>query len=86
MQCFDWEDEDTLCSELTAIAVLGIQDPVRPEVPKAIAKCQQAGVTVRMVTGDNINTARSIALACGILNPIEDFLVLDSNEFNNRYF
>ena len=38
-----------------------IQDPVRPEVPASIKQCQRAGITVRMVTGDNINTARAIA-------------------------
>jgi Ca2+ transporting ATPase len=38
---------------------------VRPEVPDAIRRCQTAGITVRMVTGDNVNTARSIALKCG---------------------
>lgn len=48
-------------------AVVGIQDPLRPGVPKAVADCQRAGVTVRMVTGDNLVTARAIALGCGIL-------------------
>ena len=35
-----------------------------------------------MVTGDNINTARSIALKCGIIKPGDDFLVMDGKEFN----
>jgi len=39
---------------------------------------------VRMVTGDNINTARSIATKCGILKPNEDFLVLEGPDFNLR--
>jgi Ca2+-transporting ATPase/Ca2+ transporting ATPase len=38
-----------------------------------------------MVTGDNINTARSIATACGILKPGADFLALEGKEFNARY-
>lgn len=54
-----------MLNNLVAICIAGIQDPVRPEVPDAIMKCQRAGITVRMVTGDNINTARSIAMACG---------------------
>lgn len=54
------------------------------EVPAAITKCQEAGITVRMVTGDNINTARSIATACGILKPGEDFIALEGKEFNAR--
>jgi len=37
-----------------------------------------------MVTGDNVNTARSIATKCGILQPNDNFLVLDGKEFNNR--
>ncbi|XP_041324095.1 plasma membrane calcium-transporting ATPase 4-like, partial [Pyrgilauda ruficollis] len=51
-------------------------------VPDAILKCQRAGITVRMVTGDNINTARAIATKCGILLPGEDFLCLEGKEFN----
>ena len=53
-------------------------------MPDAIKKCQKSGITVRMVTGDNINTARSIALKCGIIRPGDDFLVLDGKEFNRR--
>ncbi|XP_039558515.1 plasma membrane calcium-transporting ATPase 4 [Passer montanus] len=78
----DWDSENEILSELTCIAVVGIEDPVRPEVPDAILKCQRAGITVRMVTGDNINTARAIATKCGILLPGEDFLCLEGKEFN----
>lgn len=54
------------------------------QVPEAIRKCQRAGITVRMVTGDNVNTARSIALKCGIIRPGDDFLVLEGKELNRR--
>lgn len=64
----DWEDEDTVVSGLTCIGIVGIEDPVRPEVRESIKKCQQAGITVRMVTGDNLQTARSIAEKCGIIS------------------
>lgn len=37
-----------------------------------------------MVTGDNINTARAIAIKCGIIHPGEDFLCLEGKEFNRR--
>uniref|UniRef100_A0A2K5QSH3 Calcium-transporting ATPase n=1 Tax=Cebus imitator TaxID=2715852 RepID=A0A2K5QSH3_CEBIM len=77
-----WDNENEILTELTCIAVVGIEDPVRPEVPDAIAKCKQAGITVRMVTGDNINTARAIATKCGILTPGDDFLCLEGKEFN----
>ncbi|KHJ80272.1 haloacid dehalogenase-like hydrolase [Oesophagostomum dentatum] len=80
----DWDDEEKIRMGMTAIAVMGIQDPVRPEVPAAIDKCQRAGITVRMVTGDNINTARSIATSCGILKPGADFLALEGKDFNAR--
>ncbi|CAL1300144.1 unnamed protein product [Larinioides sclopetarius] len=80
----DWENEDAIVSELTCLCIVGIEDPVRPEVPDAIKKCQKSGITVRMVTGDNVNTARSIAMKCGIIRPGDDFLVLDGKEFNRR--
>ena len=54
------------------------------QVPDAIRKCQRSGITIRMVTGDNVNTARSIAMKCGILKPGDDFLVLEGREFNQR--
>ncbi|XP_065370721.1 plasma membrane calcium-transporting ATPase 2 isoform X2 [Calliphora vicina] len=80
----NWDDEENMMTNLTCLCVVGIEDPVRPEVPDAIRKCQRAGITVRMVTGDNINTARSIASKCGILKPNEDFLILEGKEFNRR--
>lgn len=80
----NWEDEANTVNNLTCLCVVGIEDPVRPEVPDAIRKCQKAGITVRMVTGDNINTARSIATKCGILRPQDDFLILEGKEFNRR--
>uniref|UniRef100_A0A8C6KH12 Calcium-transporting ATPase n=1 Tax=Nothobranchius furzeri TaxID=105023 RepID=A0A8C6KH12_NOTFU len=80
----DWDNENDILTGLTCICVVGIEDPVRPEVPDAISKCQHAGITVRMVTGDNINTARAIATKCGILQPGDDFLCLEGKEFNRR--
>uniref|UniRef100_A0A3P8VJ31 Calcium-transporting ATPase n=1 Tax=Cynoglossus semilaevis TaxID=244447 RepID=A0A3P8VJ31_CYNSE len=80
----DWDNENDILSGLTCICVVGIEDPVRPEVPEAIRKCQRAGITVRMVTGDNINTARAIATKCGILLPGDDFLCLEGEEVNRR--
>ncbi|KXJ89035.1 hypothetical protein Micbo1qcDRAFT_235413 [Microdochium bolleyi] len=52
--------------QLTFIGTLGVHDPLRPEVVDAVRQCQTAGVFVRMVTGDNIETAKSIAQECGI--------------------
>uniref|UniRef100_A0A0B7B0W2 Calcium-transporting ATPase n=1 Tax=Arion vulgaris TaxID=1028688 RepID=A0A0B7B0W2_9EUPU len=80
----NWDDEQRVMSGLTCVCIVGIEDPVRDEVPEAIRKCQRAGITVRMVTGDNVNTARSIASKCGILRPGEDGLILEGKEFNRR--
>ncbi|XP_017626008.1 calcium-transporting ATPase 10, plasma membrane-type-like isoform X1 [Gossypium arboreum] len=54
--------------DLVLLAVVGIKDPCRPSVKKSVQLCQKAGVKVRMVTGDNLKTARAIALECGILS------------------
>ena len=53
--------------ELTFLGLVGIEDPLRDDVPDSITKCATAGVDVRMVTGDNIRTAIAIASNCGIL-------------------
>uniref|UniRef100_A0A8C3NF93 Calcium-transporting ATPase n=1 Tax=Geospiza parvula TaxID=87175 RepID=A0A8C3NF93_GEOPR len=81
-----WDDEAAVVGELTCIAIVGIEDPVRPEVPEAIRKCQRAGITVRMVTGDNLDTARAIAAKCGILpaGGGGDWLCLEGKDFNRR--
>jgi Ca2+-transporting ATPase len=63
----------------TLVAVVGIKDPVRPGVKDAVQTCLAAGITVRMVTGDNINTAKAIAKECGILT--EDGVAIEGPEF-----
>lgn len=59
--------KNVLERDLVLDAVIGIKDPLRPEVTSAIDMCQKAGIVVRMVTGDNIHTAKAIARECGIL-------------------
>lgn len=54
---------------MTIIGIFGIQDPVRQGVADAVQQCQRAGVFVRMVTGDNIITAKAIAQQCSIYTP-----------------
>ncbi|XP_057987929.1 calcium-transporting ATPase 8, plasma membrane-type isoform X2 [Hevea brasiliensis] len=58
--------------DLVLLAIIGLKDPCRPGVKEAVQLCQNAGVKVRMVTGDNLQTARAIALECGILGSNED--------------
>ncbi|KAF4634744.1 hypothetical protein G7Y89_g3354 [Cudoniella acicularis] len=51
---------------MVLLGIVGIQDPLREGVPEAVKVCQNAGVVVRMVTGDNLITAKAIATECGI--------------------
>jgi Ca2+-transporting ATPase len=60
---------DPLFKDMTFLGVVGIQDPLRPGVTDSVYQCQSAGVFVRMVTGDNLNTAKAIAQECGIFTP-----------------
>ncbi|GAV27163.1 hypothetical protein PMKS-000626 [Pichia membranifaciens] len=67
----NWDDitpQELISYSLHLDLMVGIQDPLRPGVKNAIEQCHKAGVDVRMVTGDNILTARSISRNCGILN------------------
>lgn len=68
-------------SGYTCIGIVGIKDPVRPGVRESVAICRAAGVTVRMVTGDNINTAKAIARECGILT---DGIAIEGPEFREK--
>jgi calcium-translocating P-type ATPase len=59
--------ETSLEKEMCLDSLVGIADPLRPDVIDAVATCQHAGIMVRMVTGDNLETARAIAKQAGIL-------------------
>lgn len=61
------EEPDSLQTQLVLDGLMGIKDPLRPDVIDAVLTCQQAGIFVRMVTGDNLDTAKAIARECGIL-------------------
>lgn len=65
--------------DLTLLALFGIEDPLRPGVAEAVAKCQRAGIFIRMITGDNMVTAQAIARKCGIL--MRGGLVMDGARF-----
>ena len=67
---------------LTLLGFVGLKDPCRPEVKAAIEACTKAGVAVKMVTGDNILTARAIAKECGIISSNDpDGIVIEGHEF-----
>ncbi|RZC48947.1 hypothetical protein C5167_017373 [Papaver somniferum] len=72
---------------LTLLGLVGLKDPCRPGVRKAVEACKNAGVSIKMITGDNIFTARAIATECGILDPSDPNLnngaVVEGVEFRN---
>ncbi|KAG1781576.1 Ca-transporting ATPase [Suillus placidus] len=57
---------DVIAQDLTLIGIVGIEDPLRDGVREAVSDCRKAGIAVKMCTGDNVLTARSIATQCGI--------------------
>ncbi|CAI0430451.1 unnamed protein product [Linum tenue] len=69
-------------SGYTCIGIVGIKDPVRPGVKESVAVCHAAGIAVRMVTGDNINTAKAIARECGILT--SDGIAIEGPVFREK--
>eukprot|EP00899_Mesostigma_viride_P028596 jgi/Mesvir1/8921/Mv14206-RA.1 len=84
------EDAGAVEKDLTLVGIVGIEDPIREEVPHAIKRCQDAGITVRMVTGDNVSTATAIARKCGILPPfgagqaVKEGSVMQGSEFRAK--
>ncbi len=72
-------DFDDIFHDMIWVGVVGIHDPLREGVVEAVAQCQKSGVVVRMVTGDNITTARAIATDCGIMT--EGAVVMEGPKF-----
>ncbi|CAG8547962.1 8146_t:CDS:2 [Paraglomus brasilianum] len=62
-----FNDDDAPNDNLILLGIVGIQDPLRPDVKLSVEQFKKAGVFVRMITGDNILTARAIARDAGIL-------------------
>ena len=75
---------DKVHKDMTLVAIFGIKDPLRPTVIDAIKDCRRAGVTVRMVTGDNILTGRAIAKECGIYKPEEGGIAMEGPVFRRK--
>jgi len=69
---------DQVFTDMVFIGVVGIKDPLRPGVTQAVSDCCNAGVMVRMVTGDNIATAKAIATECGIYT---DGIIMEGPQF-----
>lgn len=67
------DDIKVLEKDLTLIGIYGLQDPLRDEIPDSVKMCKAAGITIRMVTGDNLDTAVAIAKEAGILTEDEAY-------------
>ena len=67
----DTRDCATLAADgdLSFVGVVAISDPIRPDVPAAVQKCQSAGIGVKIVTGDTPGTATEIARQIGLWKP-----------------
>lgn len=75
---------DTALDEISFLGLVAIKDKIRKEVPSAIKEVTEAGVGVVMITGDNRDTAASIAKECGIISSLTGReLVIEGNELNS---
>lgn len=73
-QLLDWQNHAmrtlAVAQNDELLALFAISDPLRKEVPDAIRQCNEAGIDVKIVTGDTAATAMEIARQCGILSPL----------------
>ena len=76
--------EDIL-KDLVFFGLVGIRDPLREGAQEAVQACLKAGAIVRMVTGDNILTAKAIAKECGILSSTPSYsdIAMEGAEFRS---
>lgn len=75
-----WEDIYNVEKDLVYIGFVGIEDPLRSDVKDAIELSRGAGISVKILTGDNINTARAIANQLGLIKT--DSLVLEVGDID----
>ncbi|KAB8256553.1 plasma membrane calcium-transporting ATPase [Aspergillus pseudonomiae] len=71
---------ENIVQDLTFLSIMGIRDPLRNGARDAVQSCHKAGVAVRIVTGDNLLTAKAIAEECGILTNPDD-VAMEGREF-----
>ena len=74
-----WAPDEKLPDDLVLISVVAMRDQVRPGVSDVIASMRRSGVNVMMITGDILDTARAIAVDCGIINTPDDIAMTASD-------
>ena len=71
-QLYEWQQHAmrtlAIAVNKTLLAIVAISDPLRADVPEAISQCRQAGIDVKIVTGDTAATALEIARQTGIIS------------------
>ncbi|KAI0978361.1 hypothetical protein GJ496_002607 [Pomphorhynchus laevis] len=72
LENLDIKDFAAVESNMTFIGIVGLLDPPRPEVIDAIRLCKRAGIQVKMITGDNQNTAEHIARCIGLMESYDE--------------
>ena len=73
--------ENELPNNMTLLGIIGVVDPVRTEVPKAVAMAHKAGIQVIEITGDCLETAKAVAEECGIY--MAGDLAITNDEFES---
>jgi Ca2+-transporting ATPase len=77
-----FKDGKLNCENLKFVGVAAISDPIRAEVPDAIKDCMNAGIQVKIVTGDTIGTAKEIGRQIGLVEETDsDEVMMAGNEF-----
>lgn len=78
------KDREVLETSLTMVGIFALQDPLRPEIVESVKKCHAAGINVRMVTGDNLDTAKAIAIEAGIVSAEDaekEYVCMEGKDF-----
>ncbi|KAG4066258.1 hypothetical protein HA402_000482 [Bradysia odoriphaga] len=78
----NWDDEVNILQNFTFLGVLGMDDPIRLDAADTIKNLKLLGIAVRMISGDDIETAKAVAVKCGIMETDGENVVLDATEFN----
>lgn len=77
-------DREVLEQDLAIVGIYAMQDPLRGEIVESVLKCKKAGINIRMVTGDNLDTAKAIAIEAGIVTAAEanqQFVCMEGKQF-----